>query len=142
MKPILRALREYGQTEIQGPGSNPHILEYFNQIGAKWASDDDIAWCSAFVNFILKECAYPYSGSLLARDFLKTGEPTQNPEIGDLVILWRISPTSIYGHVGFFVAEKGNAIFVLGGNQSGRVEIDPFPKSMVLGYRRVAKNQV
>jgi hypothetical protein len=56
--------------------------------------------------------------------------------MGDIVILWRISPKSIYGHVGFYVCERKNTLYLLGGNQSNSVSIAPYPKTQVLGYRK------
>jgi uncharacterized protein (TIGR02594 family) len=79
-----------------------------------------------------------YYKSLHARDFLNYGTETDKPEIGDIVVFWRISKDSIYGHVAFFVAEHNNLIYVLGGNQQDSVNISPFSKTQVLSYRKIA----
>lgn len=132
---ILIALNEYGETGIAGTKSNDKILKYFSEIGARWVIDDDTAWCSAFVNWVLKQAGLPYSSALNARNFLTYGKKTIKPVIGDIVILWRISKTSAFGHVGFFVKETPTTVFILGGNQNNSVNITAFDKSKVLDYR-------
>ena len=103
----------------------------------------DTHWiCACFVNWCLKEANEDWSSRLNARSFLKYGTSTTKPKIGDIVVFWRISPTSAYGHVGFFVKEEGGLIYCLGGNQSNSVNIATFPKAQVLGYRSIGKKVI
>lgn len=135
MKTFLTALKEYGTKGITGSGESTAVLNYFSEIGHGWVKDDDTAWCAAFVNWCLKQTGTKYPGSLLARSFLNYGDETRNPLMGDIVVLWRVSRESIFGHVGFFVSETADTIFMLGGNQTNQVNITEYPKSKVLGYR-------
>jgi len=138
MNEVLKvALNEYGTKSIPGPASNEEVLKYYHDIFFTWVEDDDVAWCAAFLNWCLKTAGKTYLNSLHARDFLKYGQETKKPKLGDIVVLWRISPTSIYGHVGIYIREKENLIYVLGGNQSCSVNIATFPKSQVLSYRQI-----
>lgn len=132
---IKIALSEYGNTGITGRAFNKEVLKYFDDIGANWVKDDDTAWCSAFVNWVLKQAHLPFSRSLNARSFLNWGNKTLKPQIGDIVVLWRISKVGVYGHVGFFIKETPNTIFILGGNQNNSVNITEFDKARVLDYR-------
>jgi len=138
MNKILQtALSQYGVTEIVGDVHNPTILKYFKSSGHSWVKDDETAWCSAFINWCAKSSGFKYTGKLNARSWLDIGEELDSPELGDLVIFWRKSKDSVYGHVGLFINEIGDNIYVLGGNQKNMVCIMPYNKAKVLGYRRL-----
>ena len=94
------------------------------------------AWCAAFVNAVLYVNNIQGTGAVDARSFLQWGMDTRHPQQGDIVVLWRGSPSSWKGHVGFFkgVDAAGN-VLILGGNQSDRVSIEAFSPSRVLSYR-------
>lgn len=135
------ALTQYGNQSYSGPENNPNVVKYFTEIGASWVRDDDIAWCAAFLNWCLMKANLPYTKSLLAREFLKYGKETNTPVLGDIVVLWRISKDSPWGHAGFYVAEGKSTVYILGGNQSNRVSIEVYPKTQILGYRAYLTNK-
>jgi len=137
MKPIEKALSQYGIRETVGKKHNQEVLKYFHLIGHEWVTTDETAWCSAFVNWACKMTVRKHSGALNARSWLTIGDHVCNPELGDIVVLWRDKPSSWKGHVGFFVRQTKSWIYVLGGNQSNKVCIKAYPKSRLLGYRRV-----
>lgn len=139
MTPFEIALKEYGSKEIKGTIHNPEILKYSKDINLKWVKDDETAWCAIFVNWCLNKAKLPHTASALARSFQKYGSKTNVPDIGELAIFWRISPTSGFGHVGFFIKETKDLVYVLGGNQSDSVNISAFPKSQLLEYRTIPK---
>jgi len=134
---IQAALAEIGNREIVGPDANPAVMKYYHDIGHRWVLDDEVAWCAAFVNWVLWSCDYPNTKKLNARSFLNYGEETIDPQIGDIVVLWRIKEDSPYGHVGFFIRELHGYIYILGGNQSNEVSISAYPKSRLLSYRKI-----
>lgn len=132
------AFRHFGVKEITGEKDNPIIVKYFDDLGFNGSQlKDETAWCSAFANWICKEYGAKYSGKLNARSWLKVGTKIENPEVGDVVVFWRQSRESWKGHVGFFINESNDYIYVLGGNQSNQVSIKPYPKSRLLEYRKV-----
>lgn len=131
------ALSQYGVKEVPGTNNNPIIMGYFHDIGHTWVQGDETAWCSAFMNWVAKMNDKQRSGQLNARSWLGTGEPVSCPLIGDVVVLWRESPESWKGHVGLFIRDDGDFIWVLGGNQNNQVNISPYRKSRLLGYRRL-----
>lgn len=135
--PIEIALGEYATEAILGERSNPRILEYFDEIGEEWVTNDDTAWCAAFLNWILMKAGKQQTHRLNARSFLTYGTHTDKPEVGDIVVLWRIEPESIYGHCGLYVTQTTDKIYILGGNQSGEVCIKAYPKSQLLDYRKI-----
>ena len=95
------------------------------------------AWCAGFVNGTLKKAGIQGTGKDNARSFLAWGQPTSNPKKGDIVVLWRGSPGSWKGHVGYYYGTSGDNVLILGGNQNNQVSIETYPKSRVLGYRSI-----
>lgn len=136
---LMQALSHYGLREIPGERHNPHIIEYSRVAGHKWVQTDELAWCSAFVNWCAITAGYEATRKLNARSWLDIGLEVATPEIGDLVILWRVKKNSAYGHVGFFISEMNGYINILGGNQNNMVKISSYPKYRLLGYRRLQK---
>lgn len=135
MIPFETALNEYGEEEIVGSKTNPRVLEYFIKSQNSWVKDDETAWCAAFVAYCLETANIKSTRKLNATSYMAWGKPTTKPKLGDIVVFWRISPTSGYGHVAFFVKERNGFIYTLGGNQSNMVCIEKYPKSQLLGYR-------
>lgn len=138
MKPFEYALKEYGVWEWIGSAANPAVLKYFKETGFEWVHDDETAWCAAFVNWCLKKAGRQYTNSLRARSFLDYGNSAMDPKLGDIVVLWRIYPSSPYGHVGFFISRDENYIYILGGNQGNQVNITKYPRTQLLDYREIA----
>lgn len=103
---------------------NPVIVEFFKSTGLQ-PSGDTTAWCAAFMNYCLKRSsqgkALSASASLgtksaAALSFRNWGTKTENPLPGDIVVFQnKSSPGN--GHVGFFLADQGDSVLVLGGNQ-------------------------
>ena len=115
------ATAEIGTKEKPGTASNPRILEYHQATSLK-AAQDEVAWCSAFVNWVLKEAGIPGTNSSMARSFLKWGSPLKSPVPGCVVVLKR--GKAPFGHVALFVRwVKAGFIEVLGGNQSDQVKL-------------------
>lgn len=134
------AFSQYGVREESGPVDNsPQILAYFSLIGHDWVKTDETAWCAAYVNWCLKKSGYKDSGQLTARSLLGMGNPIFDPKLGDLVVLWRIAYDSVWGHVGFFIRESPEHIYMLGGNQDNQVCIKPYQRGRLLNYIRPEK---
>lgn len=137
----------YGLKELQGKEENtPEIVAFFKEIGHAWVKTDETAWCAAACNALLKRAGFPHTGKLDARSFLELGEQVSIPrplgssnEFVDLVVLWRIDPNGWQGHVGFFINEREDQIYILGGNQSNMMQTNPYPRGRLLQYRRVKK---
>lgn len=137
VKPIDIAFKLYGIQEVTGKGDNPIIIEMFNAFGFDGKTlKDETAWCGISMNWFHKVAGYEYTGKLNARSWLDIGEKVDQPEFGDVVIFWRESKESWKGHVAFFITERDGYTWVLGGNQSNRLQISAYPTSRVLGYRR------
>jgi len=138
LKLINIALTQYGIKEITGNQDNPEVLKYFNETGFDGAKlKDETSWCSAFVNWAALKAGAKTSGKLTARSWLTVGADTKSPEMGDVAVLWRESKASWKGHVGIFIREAGDFVYLLGGNQNNQVCISAYNKSQLLGYRRI-----
>jgi uncharacterized protein (TIGR02594 family) len=142
------AQRFMGLKETPGAMSTPLVLAML-KLDSKWIENDETAWCSAFVNFICHILELPRSRSLAARSWLNIGTsiPLSDAQVGfDIIVLKRgggnqPGPEIIAapGHVGFFagIAKDPSYIMLLAGNQGDMVSIAPFPKSRILGIRRL-----
>lgn len=130
------ASSEIGIREFQSSAGNPRIIEYLSVLTGVHLSEST-SWCSAFAAFVIQEAGGDVSTiTLSARSWSNFGVPTLSPEPGDIVVMWRSSPSSWKGHVGFFIGETRDTVFVLGGNQANSVSILEFSKKRVLSYRR------
>jgi uncharacterized protein (TIGR02594 family) len=128
------AEREIGTTEIAGEVDNARILEY-DQCTSLKATDDETAWCSAFVNWCMVQAGIKGTNSAAARSWLDWGTVLQTPVEGCIVVLKRGTPPS--GHVCFYVGGDADVKYIrcLGGNQSDTVKCSKQSISDVIGYR-------
>jgi len=132
--------------EIEGQMDNPHIMAMLT-LDSSWPQDDEVPWCSGFVNWIAWWLRLPRSKSLLARSWLGVGTPVRlvDAEVGfDVAILMRGTGnqpgpenTTAKGHVGFFAGLEAERVMLLGGNQGNAVNIKGYPANRVLGVRRL-----
>ncbi|MGE5249518.1 MAG: TIGR02594 family protein [Bacteroidota bacterium] len=146
--PWMRIARqEMGVRETPGAGNNPRVVEYLkatSNLGAAARSRDETPWCSAFVNWCLKQAGIEGTRSALARSWLDWGEPVQTPRPGCIVVFSR---ERIFGHVGFYLGESDAGIKVLGGNQQDeatgiyQVSEKYYLKSALLGFRLPKTNR-
>jgi uncharacterized protein (TIGR02594 family) len=139
---LIEFLKLYGTKEVAGSVHNPAIVDMFKEIGFDYVKDDETSWCSASLNFICKKLGYERSGALDAKSWLKLPIKVLQPTIGDIVVLWRESPTSWKGHVGLFISWDLNNVWILGGNQSDMVSIQAYPRDRILGFRQTKKIKV
>jgi uncharacterized protein (TIGR02594 family) len=134
--PLLIALSYYGDTPVAGPLSNPHIQQFLAAAGMAPDSPDETPWCSAFLVWCFQQAGIPVPANAAAISWMQVGSETHDPVIGDVVVLaW--PPDKIeHSHVGFFIREVANGIYVLAGNQNETVDISLWKKADVLSYRR------
>lgn len=136
------AQKEVGTVEW-AKGDNPKVVAYFKDSGNAGVTDDETAWCAAFVGAMLHRSGAKGTGKLNARSYLEWGVPVDRKDAkpGDVVIFKR-GNSSWQGHVAFFVKDKGALIEVLGGNQSNAVNVKGYQASQLLGIRRADQNTI
>lgn len=137
------AFSQLGIQEISGSEDHPQIVKYATETQITGINNDEIPWCSTFVNWCAKEANLPMSGKASARSWLSVGKKVINPEPGDIVVFWRESPHSWKGHVGIFLGfnKDSSKVFCLGGNQGDAVSISDYDMEKVLNYRRLEEIQ-
>lgn len=121
---------EKGVKEITGISSHtPRILEYHAMTTLK-AKQDEVPWCSSFVNWVMARAGYPITKSAAAKSWMKWGNevPLQYCAV---IILKRKGGH----HVGFYTGETTNSIYLLGGNQADAVNVKTFSKEIILSAR-------
>lgn len=113
-----------------------NILSFFiEETTGGEINPETTAWCAAFVNAALGATGEQGTGQLTARSFLNWGRSVDVPQRGDIVVLER-GDEPWMGHVGFYVREDKNYVYVLGGNQGNQVSIQRYNKNRLLGVRR------
>ena len=139
------AQRYDGIKEVGGSIDNPTILAML-RLDNEWPQNDEVPWCSGFVNHICWLARLPRSKSLMARSWLIVGKgiTLDEAEPGDVIILKRGTgeqpgPEVLKapGHVGFYAGRFDGFIEVLGGNQSDTVKVSRYPAKRLLGVRRL-----
>lgn len=131
----VTARRERGVKEYAGIADNPRVVEY-HAATTLHATDDEVPWCSSFVNWVMKSSGYTGTRSAAARSWLNWGVKLDAPVEGCICILTRTGG----GHVGFYVAGHGTGqVHLLGGNQGDAVNVRPYLESRVIGYRMPSK---
>lgn len=129
---IAEARKAIGIKEIKGSKHHPDIAQYWKDIKRGGIKDDETPWCAAFVGAMLERAGIRSTRFESAKSYLDWGVTLSDPQYGCVVIFSR----SGGGHVGFVVGvDARGRLMVLGGNQSDEVNITPFDRSRVEGYR-------
>jgi uncharacterized protein (TIGR02594 family) len=139
---ISKALKEYDVTEIAGPRHRSRVQQFLRVVG--FGKTDETPWCSAFMAWLFLAVTGKRVGKANARSWETVEEPfnvlnigsVRDAEPGDVVVLWRGSPKSWKGHVGLFVRATSSRIWLLGGNQNGKVCVKRYPINRVIAVRR------
>ena len=144
------ALEEMARGVSELPGNDRHhpdIVKYIRSthypLDFEEESDEDVPWCATFVNWCLEAAQATSIKSARARDWLDWGSALDTPRIGCVTVLWRESPESRKGHIGFYAGtDPDGNVQLLGGNQrvrgdesTGCVCISAYPARRVLGHR-------
>ena len=127
-----------GEAEIAGKAANPRIVEMFRVAGLPddpASGSDDTAWCAAFANACLRCSGYQGTKSALASSFAAFGADLGRTPQSGCIVLFKPMAEGASGHVAFFVADDGDSIKVLGGNQSDQVKVASFSKNKWRAYR-------
>lgn len=113
---------------------HPRIIEYHAATTLR-ATEDEVPWCSSFVNWCMMKAGYTGTRSAAARSWLGWGTPIQKPVRGCVVILTRTGG----GHVGFLDKIEDGTVYLLGGNQDNEVNFRGYHATRIMGYRLPAK---
>ena len=124
---------EIGQKEKAGAQHNPRIIEYHATTGG--FKDDETAWCSSFVNWVMKKAGQGGTNSAGAVSWARWGKKVEQPAYGAIAVIdWDGPGPGWKGHVGFVVGKQGSSVLLLGGNQSNSVNVATFGTSKIIAY--------
>jgi uncharacterized protein (TIGR02594 family) len=128
---ITVALKEYEQARLIAPNNNPRILEYLRSIPGGENLSDKVDWASAFAEWTLNQVGISGPKNLTAKAWVRWGRGVKEPQKG-AVAIFNFDGTE---HVAFFLADAGDDLIVLGGNQEQKVQARRYPKSKLITYR-------
>ena len=131
---LALAWADLGIAETVGAQHSARVLRYYADTGHPQITDDETAWCAAFLGSCLERSGHGSSRSLMARSYLSWGEPVEDFRAGAIAVLSRTSDPTL-GHVGFLVGETADHVILLGGNQRNSVSVDAFPRTRLLAMR-------
>ncbi|MFZ4754329.1 MAG: TIGR02594 family protein [Chitinophagaceae bacterium] len=133
---VREALALYGVTEAPGTKNNAVIVNWAKETNIKgdnWYSDDSIPWCGLFVAVVAQRANWqPPNEALRALAWADFGNKSPQPSLGDVLVFKRKGG----GHVGLYVGETADSFYVLGGNQSDKVNITRIAKARLFDCRR------
>jgi uncharacterized protein (TIGR02594 family) len=128
---LLAARADIGQRESLGPNDSPWLRKVLGKLGAAWLLGQP--WCGGAVAYWMEAVGIkPAKNWFRAKAWLDWGVPLNLPALGCVVVFERKGG----GHVGLVVGETPDGrLMVLGGNQGDAVNVAPFYRGRVLGYR-------
>lgn len=151
-------LRELGVRETPGPGDNPVIMGWADEVGVPTIgyryTADAVPWCGLYQAVIAKRAGKKIpTGPLYALNWINVGTPVANRQgysvsnplvflpgmrasLGDDLIFRRPGG----GHVGRYIGESVDAYCVLGGNQGGET-VDGALKADAVTFAWIAKSR-
>ena len=115
---LKAAFSKLGLSEIPGSKHEAEIIAMYAACGHK-ITNDETAWCAAFVGWCLWFSGLPNTRSLMARSYVKYGralDRTKPIPRGAIAVWPRGAPPS--GHVNFVLEDDGTYLTCIGGNQS------------------------
>ena len=100
---------------------NPVIVQFFRETQTK-PEGDTTSWCAASLNWTLARAGLKGgTDSASSGSFRNSPGKTRHPRRGDIVVFGATDRAAFaqgHGHVGLFVAQRADAVLVLGGNQT------------------------
>lgn len=156
------AINEASGFVKEQPGKSNQTIEKYHHSCA-WGStrDDEVAWCSAFVNYCIANSkgyesyatrnarAVSWGGHKWMASYMKDKHGKdraiskeenpiekyyENAKYVGTIMGWKNNKKEVKGHVGFIIAENEQGYYLLGGNQGDMVNITFFKKKY-LEYR-------
>ena len=130
------AWRLIGVEEASGNANNRLILKWAEDLDIPY-SEDEIPWCGLFVSHCIgsQMTDEPLPANPLgARNWGRFGHHVV-AQPGAVMVFWRKSKASGFGHVGFYAGEDDRAFHILGGNQSDKVCVTRVPRERFIDAR-------
>ena len=129
---LALAWGDLGVAETPGADHTRRVVRYYADVGHAQITNDETAWCAAFLGSCLERAGIASTRSLMARSYLAWGEPLAEFRTGAVAVLSRTADPAL-GHAGFLIGETADSVILLGGNQGDAVTVEAFPRSRLLG---------
>jgi len=130
---LATAYAEIGVNEKDQRGQM-RIEEYWNAAGFDFGAD--IPWTSAFPEWVMQQTGRFGPRTPQARKWMEWGRAVETLRPGCIAVLWRRSPDSWQGHVGFYLGQDGEGrLTILSGNSRDSVRISTVSRDRLLGCR-------
>lgn len=124
-----------GIKEILGRTAHNKRIIWYHAFTLLKATEDEVPWCSSFMNAAAASTGFPYTKSAAAKSWLKYGEEGDG-SVGDIAVFTR---GETGGHVAFINSpyKKGDKfVEVLGGNQGDTISVAKYKAENLLAIRR------
>jgi uncharacterized protein (TIGR02594 family) len=131
---LALAWGDLGVAETPGADHTRRVVRYYADVGHAQITNDETAWCAAFLGSCLERAGIASTRSLMARSYLTWGHPLEEFRAGAVAVLSRTADPAL-GHAGFLIGETADRIILLGGNQDDAVTVEAFPRARLLGLR-------
>jgi uncharacterized protein (TIGR02594 family) len=132
---VIEGLKWLNLREAPEDADNPEILAMAREEGGEIAKDfkhDSIPWCALYANMVLTKVGIKGTETLWALDWADWGQKLAGPAVGAFAPMKRAGG----GHIAIVVGrDSQGSLMCLGGNQSDRVSIVPFPTDRPLSFR-------
>jgi uncharacterized protein (TIGR02594 family) len=119
-----------GVKEIPGALHNPYIVEAHGHTSLK-ARDDETPWCSSIVCLWFEKNGIRSTRSAAAASWRTWGQELEYGVPGCVVIMTRTGGN----HVGLYLGEDSQGVYVLGGNQDNMVCVRRYAWSLITNFR-------
>jgi uncharacterized protein (TIGR02594 family) len=109
------AIAEIGVDETNNVGR----IKEFHKVGGGTMQEVSVAWCASFINWCLIQAGITGTRSAASRSFVNFGVSVKDKIPYGAIAVFGV-PGSGKGHVAFVIADKGDKLEVVGGNQSDK----------------------
>jgi uncharacterized protein (TIGR02594 family) len=131
LPPWIATARKYlGVREGVGKVDNPTVVAMFAKVGHPEVRHDETPWCAAFVGACLEDAGIPSTRTLWALHYASWGQQLMYPVVGAVATKKRAGG----GHVFFVTDFDSTHVWGLGGNQSDKVSIVAYKRTVVHSY--------
>lgn len=130
---MSEAIRVKGLHEAR---NRSQLVRWFDK-SVSWFDPREVAWCGAFVATVMRKWKSGITipeNPLGARNWASFGKSCK-PQLGAVMVFWRVYPKSWKGHVALYWGEDENAYHILGGNQSDAVTVTRISKDRFIDAR-------
>ena len=129
---FLLALQDLhrGVKEIPGAEDNPYIVEAHGHTSLA-AKDDETPWCSSIVCLWMEKSGIRSTRSAAAASWRTWGRELEHGIPGCVVVMTRTGGN----HVGLYLGEDSQGVYMVGGNQDNMVCVRRYPWSLITNFR-------